>query len=333
MVDVSQEFVQSANVAHHERYLIRPPELVILPWKRELAWKLPRNPGKDTYFFLMTNHLYGLREIPLRRLTHLAETLRRGGLRHGRIDICTFRLTEPMGGEIIRRLLTYVDDILIAYRRDGLEKCLDTISEYKIGEAEKLHIGSTLQFLGLDLVRVGSSEIQFPQHSFISRLKMVGPNDYVCNGKTLTTAEKTKTFYKSPIGAFIWTNQTRFDTSYLIAAFATSAACHVSSASQAVSTIALINKIIRGIQNRPAHVSFISFWKANTHVTGAMMRTLKLVAFPEAGFACLMYERSIESGVIMLGCELKRAMQYFAQGGGGSNREENWKMRPERRRV
>ena len=120
MVDVSQAFVQSANVAHHERFSIQPPEFVLLPWKRKLAWTSSPNAQRGEHFFIMLKPLYGLRESPLRWLIHISETLRLGKFRQGRIDICTFRLVDPKDGEIICILLTYVDDILISYRRDGL---------------------------------------------------------------------------------------------------------------------------------------------------------------------------------------------------------------------
>ena len=101
------------------------------------------------------------------------------GLRHGGIDIRTFLLADPSDGEIIPLLLTYVDDILIAHRREGLKKFMDTIGGYKTGGWGNSNVGSTLQLPGLYSVRVSGSEIQLYKCSLISRLKVVGPNEYV----------------------------------------------------------------------------------------------------------------------------------------------------------
>ena len=101
-------------------------------------------------------------------------------------------MANPWGGEIISLLLTYVDDILIARRRDGLGRFTETFDGYKTGALGKLNVGSTLQFSGLGLVRVSGSEIQLSQISFTSRLKVVDPNEYVRDGKMLLTPEKRR---------------------------------------------------------------------------------------------------------------------------------------------
>ena len=87
----------------------------------------------DDHFFLMIKPLYGRRESPWRRFLHFSETLRKGHFRQGRVEICSFRLEGPSDNAPICLLITYVDDLLIAYRRNGLSIFLKTISIYRTG--------------------------------------------------------------------------------------------------------------------------------------------------------------------------------------------------------
>ena len=113
-VDIPQAFLQAGTVPMAERLIVRAPNCIEFPWKRQVR---SDNDAPETgikYCLITNKPFYGIRPAPYRWFIHLRTTLLAGGLRQERSEICVFYQFE---GEMpLIYLVVHVGDLFIAYR-------------------------------------------------------------------------------------------------------------------------------------------------------------------------------------------------------------------------
>ena len=151
-VDISQAFAQTSTVERPDRFLIEPPDCLMMHWKGIANANPTSNRSPNEFVLLMAKPLYGLRDNPLMWFVSLCTCLRKFGYRQCRMDICMFVFVLNEVPDTF--ILSYVDDLMVCYcDNDASDRFLIAIRSFNIGEPEFLASESEIQFLGLDIRR------------------------------------------------------------------------------------------------------------------------------------------------------------------------------------
>ena len=253
-IDISQAFFQAASLSKSDRFLVEVPTCLIMPWAGAINPTPPTKNMRD-FVFLMANPLYGLHDSPLRRLISLATCLRRHGYYQRRTYICLFVFFQDQLPDTW--IVAYVGDLLISYRGEKARgRFLKVISVFKTGEPEFLTRNSAIQFLGLDIARMATGEIQLSQRSFIEKLSGRNASDIFTNGELIDDKSKIQRFFKSALGELSWLLQIRVDPSYAIIQIATSITRAMVGSSLAASVIRSINRLLRRSKQFDVFISY-----------------------------------------------------------------------------
>ena len=141
-IDVSQAFIQADIMSGHDQVLVDAPDCIALPWAQEVKSQITRPVPFSKWVFLAKRPLYGLRESPLRRPTHISSCLRRHGYMKMRGDVCIF---TRIGNTVLRAIaLLYVDYFLSGFpNSEEMRRFATALGEYRPIDIEFLTMGDT----------------------------------------------------------------------------------------------------------------------------------------------------------------------------------------------
>ena len=304
-LDVSQAFIQASRVAVEDQLLIRVPWYIIMPWTGEIRTSKPKIEPEEEYYFLMQRPLYGLKDSPLRWYLHLCQTLRLGPYRQCRTDVCLFSRHEF--NEPCAWLISYVDDILIAYSKDQyLDEFVSLMRRYRTGAVEKLSSSNGLVFLGMDITADSQSNFALSQTNFVSRLAFPCVDSIIRNKMFIVHNEKVKSFFRTSMGSLLWLLQTRYDLSFRIIGIAVRLNDSSKNVDDAIALTKEIHRIIRTAKENPLVIHFGKL-SLDSHASVSMrLAGIRLFVFGDAGFCTLPGQKSIESCIIVAGREQSR---------------------------
>ena len=304
-MDISQAFIQAAELNIKDQILVLAPDCIQLPWAGVVVSNGSKKPQMSRYVLKVIRPLYGLRESPLRWFIQISTTIRRFGFRQLRSDICLF--SRRKNGKICSLMLLYVDDILFGYQDESeLSNFKSMLSEYRTGDMEYLTTNSELSFLGLDLKKLPGGDICISQRSFIERIKFADSNELIKDKSVIASTETIRTFFRKILGSLIWVLQTRFDIGYLVTMLATSSPYVGKDPKLILEMIRLTNRIIKTLKNTVVEIRYGPFFSRSTEVTESLLCTLRLFCFTDAGYASLRDRKSIETAIFIFGKEVSR---------------------------
>ena len=307
-IDISQAFLQSANLNAKDRVIVLPPNMIQLPWTGKLPPiqtdlnQLPRH----SHGFLLIRPLYGGRDAPMRWFIALSERLRQHGFKQLKSDVCMFNKFDS-AGNLTGFMIAHVDDLLFCGTERFRKEAIAAIQTFRTGEVETLTVNQPIIFTGLLIEQANNGRINLSQQHYAEELKLMEVDNYV-DSTRITQPAVLKSTFKQALGSLIWLHQTRPDIGFTITQLATQIVEACESVTKARALAGIYNKIVKFVKNHPRKIVYAPFPGCESGGITALesMTNWKLIVFTDAGFATLAGSHSIESHVIILGDVIDR---------------------------
>ena len=255
-IDISQAFLQSANLNRKDRVIALPPNMIQMHWKGKLppihvdVNGLPRH----THGFLLIRPLYMGRDAPMRWFIALSERLRYYGFKQLKTDVCMFNKFDSRG-RLSGFLIAHVDDLLFCGTESFRKEAITAIQTFRTGDVETLTSDHPIIFAGLLIEVVAQGWIQLSQEHYVNEMQLMNIEDYV-SATTIINPAMLKSTFKQGLGSLIWLHQTRPDIGFAITQIATQIVDACESASKAKTLVALYNKIVKFAKNHPRKIVY-----------------------------------------------------------------------------